>query len=108
MVCLRLLLLAAAVLVAACGRDGARAAALHLRGRLVPFVEHPPATLASCDSVGREYSRPFWRAPYRACGSDREGARERLEIDADSVVTEVYSMWEVPHDQRDRRFAQPG
>ena len=90
--------------LAACQRQGAPGSTLQLRGALVPLIEHAPISLASCPSRTTEYSRPFWRAPYRDCGADQSSGFERLEVDADSVLTELHNTWRVDRAERERQF----
>jgi len=46
--------------------------------------------------TSREYARPFWRPPYRQCLDSLADGWQFVEVDADSVVTEVSREWRVP------------
>jgi len=104
-----LMYVVAAVLLSACDRPENtthRPSAPTLRGPLAEFVAHRPSSLASCDAVATQYAVPFWRGPYRSCaysGADAN-AHEVVEVDADTVVTQVVDQWRVPGTVRDERF----
>jgi hypothetical protein len=91
--------LATIAFILACSRPNARPAALH--GPLAALIPSSRLSLP-CDSVARQYTVPFWRAPYRSCP---DGLGGRFEVDADSVVTEVYATWSVPAGERTVAFA---
>jgi hypothetical protein len=76
-----------------------------LRGPLAAFDAHPPSSLAVCDSVATQYAAPFWRAPYRSCAySPTDTAAQIIEIDADTVVTQVVDQWPVAGPGREGRL----
>jgi hypothetical protein len=96
-------MIAVAVLLVGCRERSAPRPAL--RGPLVPLVARAPSSLGGCDSVGRTYAVPFWRAPYRACRDTAGGRFQFLELDSDTVVTEVETSWRVPAARRAAEFA---
>jgi hypothetical protein len=48
---------------------------------------------AICERSTRTYPTTFFRPPYQACGSGDADSTESAEIDADSVVVELYNTW---------------
>ena len=76
-----------------------------LRGPLAPLVSIRPPSLDACDVKTISYVRPFWRAPYRTCRDTIGGRLEVVEVDADSLVTELVTSWDVPAADRQAAFA---
>lgn len=83
----------------ACGAES-RITTLSLHGSLAPFVEGTRSSLSGCVPNNRTYNRPFWRAPYRECRDSMPAGWQFLEVDADSVVTELIRVWMVPTGQQ--------
>ncbi len=50
---------------------------------------------ATCGVSGRTYATKFWQPPYQTCQSTNADSTESAEIDADSVVVELYNSWTV-------------
>jgi hypothetical protein len=67
-----------------------------LRGTFAGLVEPRPIALAECPLSRSEYTRPFWRAPYRHCRDSLADGWQFVEVDADTVVTELSREWMVP------------
>ena len=80
------------VLLVGCGRDKpAPAAPTAPRGPLAPLMtQHGTAV---CGPSDRSYATPFWRPPYTQCRTPVADTMETVEIDADSMVIEVYDSW---------------
>jgi hypothetical protein len=79
---------------------------------LAPVAHGPLAVLmtqhgsATCSRSDRTYATPFWRPPYQTCRSAIADSTESAEIDADSVVVELYSTWTVPPAAQAGLFSQ--
>ncbi|MBC7674235.1 MAG: hypothetical protein H7247_17590 [Polaromonas sp.] len=58
----------------------------------VLMTQHSAAT---CGMSARTYAATYWRAPYQTCSSTIADSSESAEIDADSVVVELYNTWTV-------------
>ena len=52
-------------------------------------------SVATCSRSDRTYESTFWRPPYQTCRSAIADSTESAEIDADSVVVELYNAWTV-------------
>ena len=91
---MRLLTIVAFSLLLACSGKRAKApptAAPH--GPLaVLMTQHNAAT---CGMSARTYAATFWRAPDQTCSFPLADSSESAEIDADSVVVELYNTWTV-------------
>jgi hypothetical protein len=74
------------------------------KGPLAHSTNFYPATLASCPLLASEYSRPFWRPPYRLCRSYGPHRLDEFVVDADTIVVQVHSEWAVPAGARRREF----
>jgi hypothetical protein len=65
----------------------------------IPVPHGPLAALmtqhatAVCQRSTRTYPTAFFHPPYQACGSSDDASTENAEIDADSVVVELYNTW---------------
>jgi hypothetical protein len=75
------------------------------KGPLAQWLPYPVVSWDQCplDST-TTYDPPFWRAPYRHCGSDRGDGFDRIEFDADTVVVSLYSARRVPGPDRTAEF----
>ena len=61
---------------------------------------------ASCGMSARTYATTFWRPPYQTCSSTIADSSESAEIDADSVVVELYNTWTVAPTAQAGLFSQ--
>ena len=69
----------------------------------VLMTQHSAAT---CGMSARTYAATFWRAPYQTCSSTIADSSESAEIDADSVVVELYNTWTVAPTAQAGLFSQ--
>ena len=100
-----MLSLFAVVLTACAGETGGRVTAVPLRGPITKVLRQAPASLSECRQSGVTFARPYWRAPYVECSSEVAGRKETIMVDADSVVTDLYSTETVPSAKRASAFA---
>lgn len=91
------------ILTAGC--RGAEQSGVRVHGPLAPLVLRRPAALAACDSVAHAYVTPFWHGPYRECRDSVGDRLQFLELDADTLVTEVATRWTVQPKRRRIEFA---
>ena len=96
-------IIAAGLLLACSGEHKvARVSAPH--GPLAALMTQHSA--ATCGVSTRTYDAIFWHPPYQTCSSTIADATESAEIDADSVVVELYNTWTVTPDAQANLFSQ--
>lgn len=61
---------------------------------------------ATCEVSGRTYATKFWQPPYQACRASSGDMTESAEIDADSVVVELYNTWALTPANHAATFSQ--
>jgi hypothetical protein len=67
------------------------------------MTQHAAAT---CGKSDRTYATTFWHPPYQSCNSTLADSAENAEIDADSVVVELYNTWTVTPAAQAAAFSQ--
>ena len=82
--------------IVACATEPRVAAKPSLHGSLATFVDPKPASLAHCTPSNRTYASPFWRAPYLECRDSLSDGSQLIELDSDTVVTELTRVWDIP------------
>jgi hypothetical protein len=102
---MRLLAVIAVGLLCACSGErnpSARTAVVH--GPLAAIMtQHATAT---CGKSDRTYPTTFWHPPYQTCSSTTADSAESAEIDADSVVVELYNTWTLTPAAQASAFSQ--
>jgi len=80
-------------LLLACSAERKAASVSAPHGPLAALMtQHASAT---CGVSARTYETKFWQPPYQTCTSTIADSSESAEIDADSVVVELYNTWTV-------------
>ncbi len=92
------------VVILGCSRHDKPARAAVVHGPLAALMTQHAS--ASCAMSARTYASTFWRAPYQTCSSTSADSTESAEIDADSVVVELYNTWTVAPTAQAGLFSQ--
>ena len=89
---MRLLTAVVALIAIACsGEQKKPGAAAAPHGPLAALMTQHAG--AACGKSDRTYETKFYQPPYQTCSASSGDATESAEIDADSVVVEVYNTW---------------
>jgi hypothetical protein len=67
------------------------------------MTQHASATCAASD---RTYPAIFHQPPYQTCRAGSADSTESAEVDADSLVVELYSTWTVAPAAKESAFSQ--
>jgi hypothetical protein len=92
------------LVVAACSGDHKPVAIPVPHGPLAALMTQHGTSI--CEKSTRTYATTFFRPPYQACGSGDADSTESAEIDADSVVVELYNTWALTPANHATAFAQ--
>jgi hypothetical protein len=93
-----------ALAVVACSGDHKPAAIPVPHGPLAALMTQHGTSI--CERSTRTYPNAFFRPPYQACSSGDADSTESAEIDADSVVVELYNTWALTPANHASGFAQ--